>query len=114
MKMEEVRSLAKALNIKSAHLSKAELIKSIQTEEGNFDCFATAAGGDCDQIDCLWRKDCFAAADACFIGCPSRADPHGIKIVPAGQCGYFQEQAITGGTRQMQPGRLLTLPKLIT
>jgi hypothetical protein len=62
MKMEEIRSIAKSHHIKPAHLSKVELIKSIQSEEGNFDCFATASSGECDQVGCIWREDCFAAA----------------------------------------------------
>lgn len=62
MKMEEVRCIAKSLSIKPQHLSKTELIKSIQTGEGNFDCFATASSGECDQVGCRWREDCFAAA----------------------------------------------------
>ncbi len=62
MKLEQVRSIAKSHNIKLNHLSKTELIKSIQTEEGNFECFATAYDGECDQVGCLWREDCFDAA----------------------------------------------------
>jgi hypothetical protein len=62
MKIEEIRSIAKSHHIKPARLSKVELIKSIQSEEGNFDCFATASSGECDQFGCIWREDCFAAA----------------------------------------------------
>lgn len=62
MKLGDVRSIAKSHSINLAHLSKTELIKAIQTEEGNFDCFATARSGECDQVGCLWRKDCFTAA----------------------------------------------------
>jgi len=62
MKLEEIRSIAKLLNINSGKLPKAKLIKAIQIGEGNFDCYATAYGGTCDQSDCSWRDDCFAAA----------------------------------------------------
>jgi hypothetical protein len=62
MKLENVRSIAKSHSIKPNHLSKTELIKAIQTEEGNFACFATAYGGECDQVGCSWREDCFGAA----------------------------------------------------
>jgi len=62
MKMEEVRSIARSHGIQSAKLSKTELIKSIQANEGNFDCFATAYGGECDQACCLWREECFDAS----------------------------------------------------
>ncbi|HEU0219689.1 MAG TPA: SAP domain-containing protein [Gallionella sp.] len=62
MKLEQVRTIAKSHSIKPDHLSKTELIKAIQTEEGNFDCFATAYSGECDQAGCSWRNDCFEAA----------------------------------------------------
>ena len=62
MRIEEVRDIAKSSSIKPSKLSKTELIKAIQTVEGNFDCFASACNGECDQLDCLWREDCFAAA----------------------------------------------------
>jgi len=62
MKMEQVRSIAKSQGINPGKLPKTELIKSIQTEEGNFDCFATAYAGECDQVGCSWREDCFEAA----------------------------------------------------
>ena len=62
MKLEEIRAIAKSLSIHPGKLSKTGLIKSIQTEEGNFDCFATAYAGVCDQAACSWRVDCFDAA----------------------------------------------------
>lgn len=62
MKMEEVRSIAKSQGLNPGKLSKTELVKSIQTEEGNFDCFTTAYAGECDQVGCSWREDCFEAA----------------------------------------------------
>ncbi len=62
MKLENIRTLAKSISINPNKLSKTELIKKIQAEEGNFDCFATACSGECDQMNCLWREDCFAAA----------------------------------------------------
>lgn len=62
MKLEDVRTIAKSHSIKPDKLSKTELIKTIQAEEGNFDCYSTAYGGECDQVGCLWRDDCFDAA----------------------------------------------------
>lgn len=57
MRMEDVREMAKALGVKSARLKKTELIRAIQTAEGNFPCFGTASGY-CDQSDCAFRDDC--------------------------------------------------------
>ena len=62
MNMQEIRAIAQDHGVKSARLSKLNLIHEIQRVEGNFDCFATASEGYCDQHDCIWRDDCFAAA----------------------------------------------------
>lgn len=62
MNMQELRAIAKSHSISYSKLSKAELIKTIQHEEGNFDCYSTAYSGECDQADCLWRKDYFDAS----------------------------------------------------
>lgn len=64
MNMQEIRVIAKNHEIKTSGLSKADLVKAIQREEGNFDCYATASDGNCDQSECLWRKDCMTAAQA--------------------------------------------------
>ncbi len=62
MNMQEIRGLAKDYGIKAERASKVELIRSIQVAEGNFNCFASALDGDCDQMNCKWREDCFTAA----------------------------------------------------
>ena len=62
MNMQEIRSIAKEFGIKTAKMTKITLVREIQLLEGNFDCFATAIENRCDQCDCLWREDCFAAA----------------------------------------------------
>ncbi len=62
MKLEEVRRMAKLQSISAGKLSKSELIKSMQRNEGNFDCFATAYEGVCNQTRCSWRNDCFEAS----------------------------------------------------
>lgn len=61
MNMQEIRAIAKQLEIKSSGLSKAELVKRIQLGEGNIDCYATTGASTCDQTECLWRKDCLSA-----------------------------------------------------
>jgi hypothetical protein len=58
MQLQEIRNIAKHYGLKTSNLSKEELIKHIQVAEGNFDCFATATAGYCDQMDCSWRNDC--------------------------------------------------------
>ncbi|MDY6980149.1 MAG: SAP domain-containing protein [Pseudomonadota bacterium] len=62
MQMQEIRNLAKQHGLKTSRQSKINLIRHIQSAEGNFGCFATAIDGVCDQPGCLWREDCFTAA----------------------------------------------------
>ncbi|MFO8024443.1 SAP domain-containing protein [Thiohalophilus sp.] len=62
MQMQEIRQLAKQHGLKTARQSKINLVRHIQSAEGNFECFATAIDGVCDQPGCLWREDCFSAA----------------------------------------------------
>lgn len=61
MKIQRVREIAREQGLDPGKAEKAELIKAIQIKEGNFDCFATAHEGACDQTGCRWREDCFAA-----------------------------------------------------
>jgi len=62
MNMQEIRSIAKNHGIKTSKLTKAKLVQTIQLTEGNFSCFASAVEGNCDQLSCMWRDDCFSAA----------------------------------------------------
>ncbi len=62
MKIQRVREIARERGLQPGKAEKEELIKAIQRQEGNFDCFATAFDGMCDQTGCQWREDCFAAA----------------------------------------------------
>ena len=57
MTIKELQKIAKGFGLKFAGLRKAELIRTIQRAEGNFDCFGKATEY-CDQIDCLYLKDC--------------------------------------------------------
>ncbi|MCE5181648.1 MAG: SAP domain-containing protein [Betaproteobacteria bacterium] len=63
MKMNEIKEIAKSHHIKPHGLSKTELVRGIQRIEGNFDCFATASDKYCNQIQCIWREDCFDLAN---------------------------------------------------
>jgi len=62
MNMQEIRERAKDFGIKTAKMSKLKLIQTIQLSEGNFSCFASAVDNECDQLDCVWREDCFSTA----------------------------------------------------
>ena len=58
MTMNEIRKIAIAQGIQPKRMTKAALVKTIQLNEGNFDCYGTASAGICDQTDCIWNADC--------------------------------------------------------
>jgi hypothetical protein len=61
MKMKEIRQMAKEKGIKIPFaVTKVEAVRMIQKDEGNFDCFARAAGSFCDQDGCIFYDDCMA------------------------------------------------------
>jgi hypothetical protein len=60
MKVAEIKSRAKDLGIKPGKMKKGELIRTIQSSEGNIACFESGNTA-CDQFDCLWRADCLGA-----------------------------------------------------
>ncbi len=62
MNFEEVGAIAKPHTINPGNISKAELFKSIQVNDGSFTSIGTAHGGGCDQLDCIWRENCAAAS----------------------------------------------------
>lgn len=62
VKIQQIRDIARRHGLPAGKLGKIGLIRAIQRNEGNFDCFATAREGVCDRYDCLWREDCFALA----------------------------------------------------
>jgi hypothetical protein len=62
MNVKQISAVAKSLGINPSKFKKTDLIRVIQRTEGNFDCFAKAYSGECDQHDCTWRSDCFKSS----------------------------------------------------
>lgn len=58
MKVTEVRARAREMGLKVGKLSKTQLIRAIQSAEGNIPCFATERVQDCGEEGCRWRTDC--------------------------------------------------------
>ncbi|MFK5984943.1 MAG: SAP domain-containing protein [Pseudomonadota bacterium] len=61
MNMKEIRVVAKQRGVKPGKLNKMNLVRQIQTREGNNDCYATSYSLNCGQQSCLWRIDCSKA-----------------------------------------------------
>lgn len=57
MNMTEIRATAKGLGVQASKLGKGDLIRAIQSKEGNFPCFETA-NKYCSQMACCWREAC--------------------------------------------------------
>ncbi len=58
MKLDEIKEIAKQLDIKTGKMKKADLIRAIQAAEKNDACFETGNADSCGQDACLWREDC--------------------------------------------------------
>ena len=57
MDMTAIKEKAKQLGIQIGKMKKVDLIRAIQSREGNFPCFETAKDY-CNQLSCVWRKGC--------------------------------------------------------
>ncbi len=60
MRMQEIKQVAKEMGIKAGRLRKRELIRAIQSAEGNSPCFQSDVASSCQQLDCCWRDDCLS------------------------------------------------------
>ena len=58
MNMTQIKGVAKDRGVKPGKLKKEELIRAIQDQEGNPQCFNTNFSQACEQEECLWRGDC--------------------------------------------------------
>ena len=57
MTIREIRKRAKGLGIRTGSKSKVELVRAIQSAEGNPACFRTGRA-HCDETACCWLEDC--------------------------------------------------------
>jgi hypothetical protein len=60
VKFQSVQSMAKAMGVPIYRRKKVDLIRVIQTAEGNLACFGTERVAICEEGDCLWRQDCLS------------------------------------------------------
>lgn len=58
MKIQEIREIAQGMEIPAGKMKKSDLIRAVQTREGNIGCFDTGMSSQCGQDNCLWIADC--------------------------------------------------------
>jgi hypothetical protein len=58
MSQELIADLAERLNVDIKGLNFIESVRMLQRVEGNFDCFARAESGFCNQNECLFYTEC--------------------------------------------------------
>lgn len=67
MLMKEIKAIAKQRGIAPGRMNKTDLVRTIQTMEGNSPCFQTAKE-PCNQTNCLWYGDCMQMAGKSTAG----------------------------------------------
>lgn len=59
VKLQEIRELARRRGIEVGKMKKKiDIVRAIQKDEGNDECFMTERASVCDQTGCLWIEDC--------------------------------------------------------
>jgi hypothetical protein len=58
MLVSQIQQQANDLGIRGAKMRKGDLIRAIQSAEGNAACFGAEWRFSCSQMDCTWREDC--------------------------------------------------------
>lgn len=58
MKLEEIKAIAQQHSIKANKMKKSELVRAIQSAEGNEQCFEVGKSATCGQNACSWREIC--------------------------------------------------------
>jgi len=64
MKINDIRKMAKPMNVNTYRMKKEGIIRAIQQAENNLACFATERVIICNEDKCLWRDDCLSRASA--------------------------------------------------
>jgi hypothetical protein len=58
MTFNEIRKMAKSMQINTNRLKLPDIIRSIQRAENNIECFGTQRVDSCNEDACLWRNRC--------------------------------------------------------
>lgn len=58
MKLDQIKTIAQQHGIKAGKLKKTDLVRAIQSAEGNEQCFEAGKLATCGQSGCSWREIC--------------------------------------------------------
>jgi hypothetical protein len=58
MTFAEIKRIAIELGIRVVGVKKADIVRAIQTQEGNIPCFASGKVTECGQPHCSWAAAC--------------------------------------------------------
>ncbi len=60
MQFQEIRKMAKAMDVNTYQMKKVDIIRAIQNAENNIPCFGTSRIDACGEDACLWRPECIS------------------------------------------------------
>jgi len=58
MTFAEIKQIAIEHGIRVGGVKKADIVRAIQSQEGNTPCFATGKAAECGQPHCKWAAAC--------------------------------------------------------
>ncbi len=58
MKFNDIRKIAKSMDINTYRMKKVDVIRAIQNRENNIECYGTDRVRSCNELSCSWRDDC--------------------------------------------------------
>jgi hypothetical protein len=65
MTVKEIKIIAKKMGLKAGKMKKADLVRTIQSAEGNTPCFQTGVMATCGQESCCWRVMATCGQESC-------------------------------------------------
>ena len=58
MRFQDIKKMAKDMDIYTYRMKKTDIIRAIQRAENNVECYGTDRVDSCQEQSCLWRSDC--------------------------------------------------------
>ena len=58
MRFQDIRKMAKDMDVNTYKMRKTDAIRAIQEAENNIKCYGTERIATCQEHACLWRSDC--------------------------------------------------------